>query len=311
MARPVNQQFQTNPVQTAIAIAYRNPDYSLIADLVLPRVTVGGEDFQYMVYDEAEMFGLPDTRVGRRSAPNQVELEGEMKAASTEAYGIDIPLDNATIAKATAAGYDPRSRATERATNIVLLDREVRVAKLVTDPNQYHADQKLAATAAAFFDPAADVIGSVQAMIDGAWMRPNQLTFGQTAWSAYRKHPKIVKAVNRNDGDSGLATREDVARLFEVQRINVGEARVNIAKPGLAPTINRTWGNVITGQFVDRTVTAETGGVTFGITAQYGTRIAGSMLANMGLMGGELQRSGEMVKELVVARRAGFLITLS
>jgi hypothetical protein len=35
------------------------------------------------------------------------------------------------------------------------------------------------------------------------------------------------------------------------------------------------------------------------------------MMANMGLMGGELQRSGEYVKELVVARRCGFLITLS
>ena len=311
MARPVNQQFQANPIQTAIAIAYKNPDYTLIADDVLPRVTVGGLDFQYMTYDEAEMFTLPDTRVGKRSAPNQVEVEGELAPAFVQAFAIDIPLDNETIKKAEAAGYNPRSRATERATNIVMLDREVRVAKEVTDATKYHADQKLAATSAAFFDPAADIIGSVQTMIDGCWMRPNQLTFGQTAWSLFRRHPKVLKAIRGNDGGEGLASREDVARLFEVQRLLVGEARVNIAKPGLAPTINRTWGNVITGQFIDRTVNAETGGVTFGFTAQYGTRIAGSMQANMGLMGGELQRSGEYVKELIVARRCGFLITLS
>jgi hypothetical protein len=312
MPRPANQQFQANPIQTAIAIAYRNPDYTLIADDVLPRVPVGARDFTYVSYAEEEMFNLPDTRVGRRSAPNQVELEGEQVAAMTKDYGIDIPLDNSTIQRAEAAGYDPRARATERATNIVMLDREVRVAKLVSDATKYHADQKLAATSAAFFDPVnGDPVGNVQAMLDNAWMRPNQLVFGQTAWSVYRKHPKVLKSIRGNDGNEGLASREDVARLFEVQRVFVGEARVNIAKPGLAPAINRTWGNVITGQFIDRTVTAETGGVTFGMTAQYGTRIAGSMPTNVGLLGGELQRAGEMVEELIVARRAGFLITLS
>jgi len=304
-----NQQFAMDPVLTAIAVAYRNPDYALIADDVLPRAPVGDRDFKWHEYDEAELFTQADTRIGRRSAPNRVEIGGTERAASIADYGIDVPLDTPTIQQAEKRGYNVRGRAAERATNIVLLDREVRVAAAITNPAAYHADQRLALAGASMFtDPGADPIGVIQQMIDACWMRPNQIGFGQVAWTAFRRHPKIVKAINRNDGDSGLVSREDVARLFEVQRVLVGEGRVNINKPGLAPTIARTWGPVVWGQFIDRSVTPETGGVTFGMTAEFGTRVAGTIRADMGLDGGELVRSGERVKELIIARRAGFLI---
>lgn len=311
MAKPDNQQFQANPSMTAIAIAYRNPDIVMIADEVMPRVPVGALAFDWIEYPEAEMFGVPDTRVGPRSAPNQVELSGVKRDASVEDFGIDIPLDNPTIVRAEAAGYDPRNRATEMATNIVLLDREIRVARVVTDPALYHADQKLAATDADFFDEDADPFDVVDEMIDKCWMKPNQLTFGHFTWRKFRKHPKVVQAVRGSTTSTGVLTRQEVADAFEVNRILVGSGRVNVARPGLAPTLNRTWGATITGQFIDRTVTPDTGGVTFGFTAVYGSKVAGTKQVDMGLRGGEMVRSGESVRELVVARRAGFLISLS
>ena len=310
MPKAENQQFQADARSMAIAIGYKNPDYTLIADDVLPRIPVGLKEFKYLGYDEAEMYSVPDTRVGSRSAPNQVEIEGEEKTASCVDFGIDIPLDNDTVKTAEAAGHKPRDRAIMRATSIVQLDRELRVAKLVADPALYHNEQKLALAGASMFtDPASDPIGIIQSMLDAAWMRPNQLTFGFGPWSAFRKHPKVVKAINKNDGGEGMVSRAAVADLFEVKRILIGEGRVNIAKPGLAPQMARVWGAIVAGQFIDSSVSAETGGVTFGFTAQYGTRIAGSMPANIGLRGGQFFRSGETVKELICARRAGFLIS--
>ncbi|SFD76925.1 Phage major capsid protein E [Bosea sp. CRIB-10] len=311
MAKLDNQQFQTDASLTAIAIAYRNPDVVMIADEVLPRVPVGGRSFKWTEYPEAEMFSVPDTRVGNRSAPNQVELQGEQKDSGVVDFGIDIPLDNPTIAEAERAGYNPRNRATELATNIVLLDREIRVAATVTDASAYHADQKLGATAAAFFDAAADPFESIDAMLDACWMKPNQLVFGHAAWRAFRKHPKAVQAVKGTTTASGRLTRQEVAEAFEVGRILVGSGRVNVARPGLAPTMQRTWGNTISGQFIDRSATTETGGLTFGLTAVHGTRVAGTKTVDMGLHGGQIVRSGESVRELIVARRAGFLISLS
>ncbi|MBO9421714.1 capsid protein [Labrenzia sp. R4_2] len=301
------EQFTESPVLTAIAIAYSNPDYSLIADQVLPRVPSSGT-FKYQVYDEAEAFTLPDTRVGRRSAPNQVEIEGTEQDGSTEEYGIDVPLDNKTIAEAKKNKWDPEKRAAERATDIVLLDREVRTANLIKNPANYHADHVEALAGADMFtDPNSDPVTIIEDLMATCWQRPNQITFGFGAWMAFRKHPKVVKAVHANSGDQGRASHQQVADLLEVKRILVGESRVNIKRPGEDPVLARVWDNIVSGQFINKTADTS-GGITFGYTAQNGKKVAGTMSANMGLRGGKLVRSGEDVRELIVARRAGFLI---
>jgi hypothetical protein len=307
MARPNNEQFTPRADLIAVAIGYTNPDISLIADDVLPRVDASYR-FDWQSYDEAESFTLPDTRIGRRSAPNQVEIEGTQKTSQVEDFGIDVPLDNPTIKEAEQNGWDPEKRATMRATNIVLLDREVRVANKVTDPANYHADHRRVLAGTDQFDHAdSDPVDLLLEMLDECWMRPNQLVFGNNVWRKFRQNPKVIKAINANSGDSGVARREDVAELLEVQRILVGSARVNIKKPGENPVIARTWGNVVAGQFIDSTADT-TGGITFGFTAQNGQKVAGTKQADMGLHGGKLVRSGESVKELIVANRAGFLL---
>ncbi|HBS22699.1 MAG TPA: capsid protein, partial [Thalassospira sp.] len=47
-------QFQVDPTLTAIAIAYSNPTYALIADQVLPRAKVPARKFSWQKYDLAE-----------------------------------------------------------------------------------------------------------------------------------------------------------------------------------------------------------------------------------------------------------------
>lgn len=302
-------QFEVDPTLTAIAIAYSNPTYDLIADQVLPRAKVPARKFSWQKYDLAEGYSVPDTRVGRRSAPNRVEIEGEKENDEVEEFGIDIPLDNPTIEEAEKAGYDPRDRATERATNIVMLGREVRVAGLISNPTNYPAELVKALSGASMFtDPSADPEKEISDMLDECLVRPNQITFGQVAWSKFRRHPKIVKATNRNSGDEGVAARAAVAELFEVQKILVGASRVNTTKPGQTPVLERAWGSIVSGQFIDESADT-TGGITFGMTAEHGTKIAGSIKAQMGIRGGELVRSAEEVKELIVANHAGFLLS--
>jgi len=302
-------QFTENAVLTAIAIAYSNPDVALIADNVLPRINAPARSYKWHTYNEAANFTVPDTRVGRRSQPNQVEIEGSEQDGSVEAYGIDVPLDNVTIEEAKRNKFDPRRQATELATDIVMLDREVRVAGVVTDPANYHADHKAALSGTDLFsDPASDPISTLEDMINSCWIRPNQLTFGFGPWQALRKHPKIMKAINGTLGDEGRATRKQIADLLEVKRINVGESRVNIKRPGEAAVLQRTWGNSVSGQYINRAASTA-GGVTFGFTATFGKKVGGTLPANMGIRGGVLVRSAEEIQEHIVANRAGFLIS--
>ena len=88
--------FPVTPELTAIAIAYRNPDVSLIADDVLPRVkAVGTRDFGYTVYDLSS-FDRPNTYVGRKGRPNEVSMGSHELTAAIEDYGLDdrIPQDD-------------------------------------------------------------------------------------------------------------------------------------------------------------------------------------------------------------------------
>ena len=302
-------QFTENASMTAIAIAYSNPDVTLIADQVLPRIKAPGRTYKWHLYNEAANFTVPNTRVGRRSQPNQVEIEGSEQDGSVEAYGIDIPLDNVTIEEAKRNKFDVRGQATELATDIVALDREVRVATMVTDPTNYHADHKAALSGTDLFsDAASDPITILEDMINGCWIRPNQLTFGFSVWTAIRKNPKVMKAINGTLGDEGRATRQQIADLLEVKRIIVGESRVNIKRPGETAVLQRTWGNSVSGQYINRAASTA-GGVTFGFTAGFGKKVAGTLPANMGIRGGILVRSAEEVAEHIVAPRAGFLIS--
>lgn len=309
MSKPDNQQFQQDPALTAVAIAYRNTEDMLIAGDVLPEVPVPDEDFKWQSYNEAEDFSVPDTRIGRRSSANQVEIEGSEKTASTEDYGIDVPLDNKTIMQAEKKGWDPRKRATIRATDIVMLDKEVNVAKLVTDPTQYHEDNKRVLTQAEqISNPDSEPLDLILEMLDACLMRPNQIQFSTAGWRVFRQHPLVVKAIHGNDGGSGIASRQAVAELLEVNKILVGKARINISRPGENPVLQRAWReDVITAQYINSTADTQ-GGVTFGFTAMHGTKIAGTKQTDMGLRGGIMVRSGESRKELIVANRAGFLL---
>lgn len=74
-------------------------------------------------------------------------------------------------------------------------------------------------------------------------------------------------------------------------------------------SLNRAWGKHIAMLHINQMATAEGGGITFGLTAQYGSRLAGRIEdKDVGLQGGVRIRTGERVKELIIAKDVGYLI---
>lgn len=299
--------FPMDPALTAIAMSYKNQ--AMIADLVLPRVTVGKREFKYLKYDMAEGFTVPDTRVGRKSRPNKVEVSATDKTASVEDYGLDDDVPQDDILNAPE-NYDPRGRAVEHTTNLILLDREVRTAGVVFDAATYPVGHKetLAGTDQfSDFDNSRPV-SVIASALDVPIMRPNVMVLGQSAWTILRQHPEIVKATHGNSGDKGMAARDAVKELFELEELIVGQGFVNTARRGQAANYQRVWGNHIALLHRDRNADTRNG-ATFGLTAQFGTRVAGSWPdKNIGLRGGETVRSGESVKELITAPHLGYFL---
>jgi hypothetical protein len=299
--------FPLIPELMAIAIAFVNN--KLIADMVLPRIPVGKLQFQYLEHKMEEGFTLPETKVGRKGIPNQVEFNATLKTGSVEDFALDDIVPNDDVDNAPK-GYDPLGRAVEGLTNLILLKREVRTASLVFNPNSYPSTNKVALSGTSQFSDYtnSDPIKTITDALDAMIMRANKMVIGRSAYSVLARHPKIMKAVNKNAGDTGIANRKDIADLFELDDILVGEGWVNTAKKGEPVSLQRVWGKNISLIYQDMTATT-TQGVTFGVTAQYGTRIAGSMpQPKVGARGAQLVRSGESVSELILAGAAGYYI---
>ena len=190
---------------TAIAIGYKNAKENLIADKVSPYRNVLKRDFSFNKYPIEQMFTVPETKVGRTSRVNRIEFSAERAASFVEDYGLDVPVpgydqDNAP------KNYDPKGRAVEGATNLILLDREIRVAELFRNPANYAYKQTL--SAGSYIDdpnshPVELILEAKKDMIAGA----DSLVLGMDVWTKLRLHPRVVAACQGNSGTSGVASR--------------------------------------------------------------------------------------------------------
>lgn len=299
--------FPIDPDLTAISIAYRNMAY--IADMVAPRIPVSKQKFTFMQFADDMNYNIPDTRVGRRSKVNEVELEGAEITDSCTDFALESGVPEADVLNSDER-YDPLGLKTSFLMELVELDRERRVADLIFNAASYPAALKqVLAGGSQFSDYAnSDPIAVINDVLDQPLMRPNQLVFGQAAWTKFRAHPKIVKAVQGNAGDAGNATREQVAALFEVSEIIVGAGRANSSKPGQAPALYRLWGKHIAALYKAPVPEAE-GAVTFCGSFQWGGRMAAQWPdKNIGMRGGTMVRTGESLKERIIASQAGYFL---
>ncbi len=302
--------FTVDAVRTAAVIAYRNAEY--IADEVLPIVRAPAREFKFLNYPVAETFAIPDTKVGRRSQPNEITLTGTDATGSVLDYGLDDPIPQDDIDQALAQSYDIQGRSAEQLMDYLLLDREKRCADLVFAAATYASGYKVQLAGNdqwnEYAQTASDPIEDVELAIETPLIRPNTLVFGQSPWSYFSRHPKVVKAINGTDGDSGKVRRQQIADLFEVERVLVGRGRFNTAKKGQTASLSRVWGNHFAALHINKQADTRNG-VTFGYTAQHNTRIAGgSPDKNIGLRGGVRNRVGWSVKEMVTAQLAGYFI---
>lgn len=298
--------FPVDPILTAVAIAYRNPDAVLIADSVLPRTPTAAE-FKYLKFDLAQGFTVPDAKIGRKSTPTEVGFSGTETTDRVIDYGLDDLVPNEDIEQDNQ-GINPLRVATAYLTNLVMLAREQRAAALVFNTNSYAAANKatLAGNSQWSDTVNSDPVAAIGDALDVPVMRPNVGVLGQTTWTKLRRHPKLVQAIKGTAQGAGMVSRQEFAEFFELQELLVGAGFVNSAKPGQAVSLSRVWGKHATFLYRDR-ASGPQAGVTFGFTAEFGTKIAGNIdEPAKGLKGCQRVRVGEQVKEVVCATDLGY-----
>lgn len=294
-----------------VAVGVNVKPEGMIADEVLPRLPpITKSEFRYNYFPSAQAFIVPDTAVGRKGRVNQVEHKGEQRTGEVFDYGLEEPI---AAKDQQDVSWNEQSRAVEYLTNLIRLDREVRVAGRVFDAATYETGLKEnLADGSRFDDLGYNPLPLMMDYLDRTLMRVNKLIFGQQAWTSFRTNPAVVKAIHPNGDGSGLVTREQVADLLEVKQIVVGQSFVNTARKGQAATFARAWGKSVAGLYLDPTADA-TRGATFGFTVVQSvggnTFLAGAEPdKNIGLYGGYNVRCGESVAEVVSAPSLGFFL---
>lgn len=305
--------FPINAELSAIAIGYKNHETALIADQVMPRVDTA-QKFKYTVYNAAQAYTVPDTKVGRKSEPNMVDFGGTEVTAETEDFGLDDLVPNSDSAAfeamskpATGGPLSPIAISSMMLSHLVQLDREIRVANMTFNGENYQAaNQAVLSGSSQWSDPLSNPLDALLSALDVPIIRPNTLVIGQQAWTKLRQHPRIVQAIGKSAQTGGNASRQEVADLLEIKQIFVGAGFLNTAKRGQTPTMSRVWGKHASLINID-TLAAQIGQPTFAFTAQFGTRIAGTIdEPRKGLRGGTVVRVGESVKEVISCQDAGY-----
>jgi hypothetical protein len=300
--------FPIDPVLTGIINAYKNN--AMIADLVSPRLTpnLTKSLFKWWYFNFGQFITITDTKVGRKSAPNEVEFQGDEKEGQTLDYGLDdvIPIDDINQAP---PGYDPRAFAAQKLIDLILLDREVRVAKMAFDDTLYPASNKEVLTGTdKWSNDASNPIRLITEAADSMIIRPNNLVLGRVEWTGLRTNKAVLQSLTISGTDKGMATKQAVADLLELDDIIIGEGWINTAKKGQAVNMQRAWSadallfhKAPLANSIDATPT-------YSWTAQYGERVAGSIdEPKTGLRGSVRVRSGESVREVMAAPELGYL----
>lgn len=305
--------FTPSPQYTAIALAYNNKE--LIADSVLPRTTVSERSFKWDLHTKSDMFTVPSTLVGRKGQVNEVEFTSVEQTSSVNDYGLGYVVPREDIDSASSKpGLDPLGKHTEGTTELIMLDREKRVADLVFAAATYPAGSKVTLSGndqwSAFAQPASDPVEDILAAMEGMLMRPNTMVLGSQVWYMLRRHPKVLASIyptGSNAATGGIATLNQVKEVFEIPNLFIGSAFINSAKAGQTATYARIWGKHAAMFHQNNLAGLRGQGITFGATAEYSTRVAMTREdPDIGLRGGVRGKVGETVKELITAADAGY-----
>lgn len=300
-----NAPFVTDPVRTAIALAYQNHEY--IADRVLPRVSVGAREYKYTVYNKKDRFTIPETMVGRKGRVNEVEFGATEATGMVKDYGLEDPIPQSDIDAAKNTDIDPVNDSVEMLSDLIMLDREKRVANLVHTKANYASSETISGTDQ-WDDPLSDPIEQISDGLEVPLIRPNTLVINGASALALRRNPALVKAFNGSLGDSGMVPWQFIKELFELQNILIGRAKNNTANKGQNMTLADVWGKHAALIYLNP-MARPNKGITFGWTAQFKGRIAGSRIdPDIGLEGGTRVRVGEMVEERIVASDAAYFL---
>lgn len=301
--------YPINEATTKIVTAYDNEDY--IADKVCPFTgPVDSMLFNWHEFPIGDTITPEDDTVGHRSDLNEVDLGGTKQTSSIEDHGLKGQVPYAEVKSAA----DPQKIVQRQSLVLrgkIALNREIRVANKVFNPDNYAAANVLAigSDADRISDPKSNALALIRDHAADMLVNANTLTLNSKVWEFLLKNESIQKAVFGKVGQ--MPSIEQVAQALGLKTINIAKAnmRVNNAKGSL--NVGKVWGDHLGLSYQEAITNKDT--FTHMATVPFETKdgiIAGDKFdPEAGARGAYKYRVVQSVQEIVIAPEAGALIT--
>jgi hypothetical protein len=305
---PEPKAMHRDAVLSNLSIKYRNQD--MIWPLVMPIIKVEKRSDIYYEYNKEDSFRLVDDRMSPKSLANEADWGVAEKNYSVKDHGLGDWLAQEAINNADNP-LQPEIDTNDFLNMCLDTAQEKRVVDIIFNANSYPVGNKVQLTSNDRWGQSSDdPIGDVMAALDACLMEPNTLVFGSDVWKVFRALPEIVTACKALAGvtlNDGMVSTEEVAKLFEVERVLVGRGRYNTANPGQTMSLTRLWGKHFAALHVNPSpgIKSITFGGTFCETLRFTAR---DFDPKRGVLGSHYIRPAWNSDEKVIASDCGYFI---
>jgi len=221
-----------------MSIKYANEEF--VGDLLIPDVRVESLKDKYPIFDKRDSLAYPSDTVGDRAQGNEVKLNWTDAEFQCLARQLRTLIEQKTIDNQDSV-FDWFTLYAEHLLNGMAFNREQRQLDLVFTAGGY-AGNTSAIAAADRWDSASGgkPIQAIQTAKDSVWKGPQgAMLVGVCTLAVYRvlaNHPVILDTLRIKDG---IASLQDLARLFELDKMVVAKAYKDTANRGQTQSITR------------------------------------------------------------------------
>ncbi len=248
MGKAMNKDIHIDQNLTNIAINYRPGN--LIADLIAPVVPVGKQSDYYPVWSQADILRVESALRARGTEANKITLGVSSGTYYAENYALktDLTLEDRVNMDAAYVSVLRNGRA-KFLTGKMGMVWEDRVATQITDTSNVGSSTAVASAwtdyTAGNSTPFEMINIGIDVVQDTTGYRPNRILASGQAHRNLRRHDDIIQYLH---GDTGkgtprIASRAQLAQLFEVDKWLVGEAYKNTGAEGQAAALSPIWGD--------------------------------------------------------------------
>lgn len=239
---PLISTVKFDQLLTNISIQFAAAPEGYLADRVLPSVPVAKESAAYWVYDKSRL-DTPDSKRAPRSEYNRIDWTVTTDTYLCEQYGLEGEIDDEER-KNAASPLDLDVDTTEIVTDMVLNNREVRIADLVLSTAVVTQNVTLAG-ADQWSDPASDPLDDVKTAritiyTNAPGYSPNVMLMGYLVLEGLKLHPDIKEIIKYTE--RAIVTKALLAAVFEVDEVLVGKVIRRTSKEGQSDTFGDVWG---------------------------------------------------------------------